>query len=127
MRALIVEDSDAVRSILREYMEEIGFDVFEAANGEEGLERLDAIWPVDVVLVDWNMPRMNGGEMVGRLRSRTKYARVPVMVVTTDNRPEHISRALASGANEFLMKPFDQQALVEKLTLMGVEPGSQAA
>lgn len=127
MRALIVEDSDAVRAILREFMEELGFEVFEGANGEEGLERLDAVWPVDVVLVDWNMPRMNGGEMVTRMRRNTKFARVPVMVVTTDNRPEHISNALASGANEFLMKPFDQQALIEKLTLMGVEPGSQAA
>lgn len=127
MKALIVEDALAVREIIREYMEELGFVVIEAGNGEEGLERLASSWPVDVLMVDWNMPRMGGGEMVRQLRQHPVYGRVPVMIVTTENGPEHVSKALQAGADEFLMKPFDRQALVEKLTLLGLEPREEAA
>jgi len=119
MRALIVDDSRFVRGFLRGLLEEKGIECEEAANGQAGMERLNAGPPFDLALVDWNMPVMNGLEMLEQLRAQG-LASVKVMMVTTEAENDFIVRALDAGADEYLMKPFDDEALTEKLAMLGL-------
>jgi two-component system chemotaxis response regulator CheY len=127
MRALVVDDSRAMRSIIRRHFDELGIHVDEAGSGTEALFVLNQIPPVDVVLLDWNMPDMNGLECLRRLRSDKDTENIPVMMVTTESEMAQVALALEAGANEYLMKPFDRQALVEKLLLLGLDPGGARA
>ncbi len=120
MRALIVDDSRYVRCILRTMLEAKGIECEEAADGQEGLDRMRAGTTFDIAFVDWIMPVMNGLEMVKKLRA-SGFQDLKVMVVTTEAENEFIVRALNAGADEYLMKPFDEEALTEKLALLGVE------
>jgi two-component system chemotaxis response regulator CheY len=119
MRALIVDDSHSLRCYLRSLLEEKGIRCEEAASGQAGLDRLHSGLPFDLVLVDWNMPEMNGLEMLKQLRAEG-YDGVKVMMVTTEAENDFIIRALDAGANEYLMKPFDEAALTEKLVILGL-------
>jgi two-component system chemotaxis response regulator CheY len=119
MRALIVDDSRFVRDYLRSLLEEKDVDCDEAPDGQMGLERLRSDGPFDVALVDWNMPVMSGLEMVQALRAEG-YSDLKVMMVTTEADNDFILRALEAGADEYLMKPFDGDALEEKLAMMGL-------
>jgi two-component system chemotaxis response regulator CheY len=127
MRALVVDDSRAMRSIIRRHLNELGIDVEEAGSGAEALVMLGRIVPPDVVLLDWNMPEMNGLDCLRRLRADVAVADLPVMMVTTESEMAQVSLALEVGANEYLMKPFDRQGLLEKLLLLGLDPGAKAA
>jgi two-component system chemotaxis response regulator CheY len=126
MRALIVDDSRAMRAIIAKILRELGAEVIEAGNGREGLERLATVKPVDVVLVDWNMPVMDGLTFVRELRGRREYDGVQVLMVTTESDAHHVTSALEAGANEYVMKPFDRSALVSKLEAVGLT-GAAAA
>jgi two-component system chemotaxis response regulator CheY len=126
MRALIVDDSRAMRAIIAKILRELGAEVVEAANGREGLERLATLAPVDVVLVDWNMPVMDGLTFVRELRGRRDYDRVQVLMVTTESDAHHVASALEAGANEYVMKPFDRSALVSKLEAIGLTDAAAA-
>lgn len=119
MRALIVDDSRFVRDFLRGLLEERGIECEEAADGRAGLTRMHDGKPFDLALVDWNMPVMDGFEMLRRLRSEG-YEDVKVMMVTTEAENDFITRALDAGADEYLMKPFDNEALSEKLAMLGL-------
>ncbi len=119
MRALIVDDSRFVRGYLRGMLEERGIACDEAADGRAGLELLRGDLSFDLALVDWNMPVMNGLEMLRRLRA-DGYRDLKVMIVTTEAENESIVRALEAGADEYLMKPFDDEALNEKLAMLGL-------
>ena len=127
MRALVVDDSRAMRSIIRRHLDELGIHVDEAASGAEALFVLNHIPMPDVLLLDWNMPEMNGLECLRRLRADRETENIPVMMVTTESEMAQVALALDAGANEYLMKPFDRQALLEKLLLLGLDPGAQAA
>jgi two-component system, chemotaxis family, chemotaxis protein CheY len=118
MRVLVIDDSRTVRIILRQALSESGLDVVEAANGREGLEQLHAHEDVELVLVDWNMPEMDGLEFVRAVRSQRAYDPVRIMMVTTETEQEQVVRALEAGANEYLMKPFTKEVLVAKLSLL---------
>jgi two-component system chemotaxis response regulator CheY len=119
MRALIVDDSRFVRGFLRGLLMQRGIDCEEAADGQAGLDRLREGDPFDFALVDWNMPVMNGLEMLQRMRVEG-FADVKVMMVTTEAENDFIVRALDAGADEYLMKPFDDEALNEKLAMLGL-------
>lgn len=119
MRALIVDDSRFVRGYLRGLLEEKGIECEEAADGQAGMERLHGGSPFDLALLDWNMPVMNGLEMLQTLRAEG-FSSVKVMMVTTEAENDFIVRALDAGADEYLMKPFDDEALTEKLAMLGV-------
>jgi len=119
MRALIVDDSRFVRSILRGLLEQKGIECEEAADGQAGMDRLQAGLPFDLALVDWNMPVMDGLEMLKQLRAEG-FDTVKVMMVTTEAENDFIIRALDAGADEYMMKPFDGEALTEKLALLGL-------
>jgi len=119
MRALIVDDSRFVRGYLRGLLEEKGIECEEAADGQAGIDCLHGEHPFDVALVDWNMPVMNGLDMLKQLRAEG-YSSVKVLMVTTEAENDYIIRALEAGADEYLMKPFDDEALSEKLAMIGV-------
>jgi len=119
MRALIVDDSRFVRGYLRGLLEEKEFECEEAADGQAGMDQLKSRPPYDLALVDWNMPVMNGLEMLEQLRAQG-LASVKVMMVTTEAENDFIVRALDAGADEYLMKPFDEEALSEKLAMLGL-------
>lgn len=118
MRVLVIDDSRTLRIIIRQALAEAGLDVIEAANGREGLDQLRAHDDVDLVLVDWNMPEMNGLEFVQAVRAQRSYDPVRIMMVTTETEQEQVVRALNAGANEYLMKPFTKEVLVAKLSLL---------
>jgi two-component system chemotaxis response regulator CheY len=98
----------------------MGFEVLEAANGREGLQRLQEKGRIDLALVDWNMPEMNGLEFIRTVRAEQSYDGVLLMMVTTETEMENVVRALAAGANEYVMKPFTQEIIVEKLQIFGM-------
>jgi two-component system chemotaxis response regulator CheY len=118
MRVLVIDDSRTVRIIIRQALAEAGLDVIEAANGREGLDQLRAHDDVELVLVDWNMPEMNGLEFVQAVRAQRSFDPVRIMMVTTETEQEQVVRALNAGANEYLMKPFTKEVLVAKLSLL---------
>lgn len=127
MKALIVDDSKAIRSIIGKHLKALGFDVFEAVSGIEALVQLKKMGGADIALLDWNMPEMDGFEFLRRVRSDTEFSDLRVMMVTTESEMSQVARALEAGANEYLMKPFTKEALVEKLVLLGLDPGEAAA
>jgi two-component system, chemotaxis family, chemotaxis protein CheY len=119
MRALIVDDSRFVRTHLRSLLAPRGIECEEAADGQQGLERLHASAAFDLALVDWNMPIMSGIEMVQQMRAEG-FASVKILMVTTESETESIQRALDAGADEYLMKPFEAEALADKLAMLGL-------
>ena len=119
MRALIVDDSRFVRGYLRGMLEERGIACDEAADGRAGLDLLHSDLSFDLALVDWNMPVMNGLEMLIELRAEG-FTDLKVLMVTTEAENDYIVRALDAGADEYLMKPFDDEALNEKLAMLGL-------
>ncbi len=122
MYALIIDDSRAMRRILRQIVEPLGFHILEAGDGQEGLERLEQYHPdVELTLVDWNMPVMNGLEFVKAVRADDQYQQMKIAMVTTETEPAQMARALMAGVDEFVMKPFTYEILIEKLKLIGVQ------
>jgi two-component system chemotaxis response regulator CheY len=120
-KALVVDDSKAVRMILAKTLRGMGYEVREAANGVEALEIIGAekaAWTL--VLSDWNMPEMNGLELLKQLRQDPELASLVVIMVTTETELDQMSIALEAGANEYVMKPFTKDILVEKLQLAGI-------
>ena len=119
MRALIVDDSRFVRGFLRGLLQERGIECVEAADGQAGLDRLNAGVPFDLALVDWYMPVMDGLEMLKRLRA-DGFTGMKVMMVSSEAENDFILRALDAGADEYLMKPFGDEAFTEKLAMLGL-------
>ncbi|MCA8954308.1 MAG: chemotaxis-specific protein-glutamate methyltransferase CheB [Planctomycetes bacterium] len=122
MQALVVDDSRAMRRMLGRYLGELGFVVAEADNGRQALDRLAEIPVPALLLVDWNMPEMNGLELVKAVRADKKFDGARIMMVTTESGADRVGDALACGANEYLMKPFTQDALRDKVELLGFAP-----
>jgi len=120
MKALVIDDSRVVRMIAGRALKELGFEVTEAANGQEALDRLSDQGNMDLALVDWNMPIMTGIEFVAEVRKLPSHNAMQLVMLTTETAPERIAGALKAGANEYLMKPFDKVALREKLQLVGL-------
>lgn len=121
MRALVIDDSRAMRAILRHFLEQLGFEVFEANHGREGLDRLREVGEVDLAMVDWNMPEMNGLDFVRAVRSENGgHPDLRLMMVTTETELDRVSEALEAGANEYVMKPFTKAVLAEKLVILGM-------
>jgi two-component system, chemotaxis family, chemotaxis protein CheY len=120
MRVLVVDDSRAIRRIIGDIMKQIGFEVSEAGNGVEALQRLDEEDTPDIVLIDWNMPEMNGLELIKAIRANPNFSDLPLMMVTTETEMERMALAFMAGVNEYVMKPFDKATIVDKLQLLGI-------
>jgi two-component system chemotaxis response regulator CheY len=121
MRALIVDDSRAIRMVLRRALGECGFtDFVDASDGREGLTALAGGPVPDAAFVDWNMPVMNGLEFVQSVRAHPEYSSMAIIMVTSETAFDHVESALAAGADEYIMKPFTADVLSEKLALVRV-------
>ena len=119
MRALVIDDSKSIRSILTRILSGVGFEVDEAANGLEALELIKKE-KVDLALVDWNMPNMDGCEFIQRVRKSNAYKDMRLIMVTTETTITKVAEALEAGADEYIMKPFTREVVIEKLALMGM-------
>jgi two-component system chemotaxis response regulator CheY len=122
MRALIVDDSRFLRDYLCGVLVSRGAHCSSAEDGQQGLRILADAGPFDVVLVDWNMPVMGGLEMVRSIRSDLRWNCMKILMVTTESESGFIAAALDAGADEYLMKPFDEEGLIEKLQMIGIFP-----
>lgn len=124
MTALIVDDSKFLRQYTRRILEKLGIDCKEAPDGQLALHLLQAGSEIDLMLLDVNMPVLNGLECVRSLRQQGLQPGMRVVMVTTESDHEFIRRALEFGADEFLMKPFTFESLCEKLHLLGISTHS---
>ena len=115
---LVVDDSKVIRKVARHILETLNFTVDEAEDGREALDRCGTRMP-DVILLDWNMPVMSGMEFLRALRQSDHADQPKVVFCTTENDVAHIRAAIAAGADEYVMKPFDHDTLQMKLQLIG--------
>jgi two-component system chemotaxis response regulator CheY len=122
VRALILDDSRAMRMILGRIMRSAGFDVVEGADGQAGLDVLAGGPLPDIALVDWNMPGVDGLSFVQAVRDNPGWRSVTLMMVTTESEHDQVVRALAAGAHEYIIKPFTADAILDKLDLLGLRP-----
>jgi two-component system chemotaxis response regulator CheY len=118
-RCLVVDDSRVIRKVARRILEDLDFECVEAADGQEALAACHARMP-DAVLLDWNMPVMNGLEFLKRLRGETGGDKPVVVFCTTENDVAHITEALRAGADEYIMKPFDGDIIESKFNEVGL-------
>ena len=120
-RALVVDDSRAMRMILSRTLTASGFEVQQASNGKEALDCMDRDGaPFHLVMVDWNMPELSGLDFVRAIRGRPELNAVRLLMVTTETEMEQMSRALEAGADEYLMKPFTPDSVQDKLRILGM-------
>jgi len=125
MRALIVDDSRAARSFICRAAQSLGFATVEAEHGAAALELIARIDRVDVMLVDWNMPVMDGLELVKQVRKIREYAAIPILMISSESDPKMMARALIAGTDDYLMKPIDADVLGARLEILGVQATSQ--
>ena len=116
---LVVDDSSVTRKIARRILEEMDFQIVEAEDGEKALEVCKRSLP-EAILLDWNMPVMDGLEFLNHLRQLPDGDLPKVVFCTTENNVEHIARALRAGANEYIMKPFDKDIVTAKFQEVGL-------
>ena len=119
MHALVIDDSRAVRLLVGNILRDQGYYVHDAGHGREGLEKLRENPEISLVLVDWNMPVMDGLEFIQEVRRERAWDSVQIVMVTTETESEQVQRAITAGANEYVMKPFAPEVLVAKLSLLG--------
>ncbi len=121
--AILIDDSRAMRMILRRTVAKLDFDVVEAGDGQAALDLLAGLPEVpELALIDWNMPVMNGLEFVAAARADPRLREMTLVMVTTESEQSQIVRALAAGAHEYVIKPFTEGAMIEKLALLGLVP-----
>jgi two-component system, chemotaxis family, chemotaxis protein CheY len=123
MLGVVIDDSRAMRKILRSFLTDLGFEVLEAGDGREALEVVSGADSVpELALIDWNMPEMNGLEFVLEVRKRPEWRSMTLVMVTTESEHSQIVKALASGAHEYVIKPFTKDGMIDKLALLGLVP-----
>ncbi|MCE3047173.1 response regulator [Helicobacter kayseriensis] len=119
MKMLIVDDSSTMRRIIKNTLLRLGYtDVLEAGNGIEAWEILDQNHDISVLITDWNMPEMNGLELVRRTRSDERFLNIPIIMVTTEGGKAEVIAAIKAGVNNYIVKPFTPQVLKEKLEMV---------
>jgi two-component system chemotaxis response regulator CheY len=116
---LVVDDSKIVRKVVRRIVEHLGFAVSEAENGHAAFEHVKT-HPVDVMILDWNMPIMDGLECMKAIRADGQLAQPKIIFCTTENEFNKIEQAITSGADEYVMKPFDETIIASKLSQLGL-------
>jgi two-component system chemotaxis response regulator CheY len=107
-----------MRGILKRILTSLSFETFEAVDGKDGLMKLEQTAPPDLALVDWNMPNMNGYEFIQAIRQNHAFDSMKIVMVTTEVEMSQMAKALEAGATEYVMKPFTEEAMREKLGLL---------
>jgi two-component system chemotaxis response regulator CheY len=118
-RCLIIDDSSVIRKVARRILEGFGFSITEASDGRQALDNCVREMP-DAILLDWNMPVMDGYEFLRALRAMPGGDRPKVVFCTTENDLAHIARAMHAGADEYIMKPFDREIVEAKFQEVGL-------
>lgn len=123
MKLLVVDDSSTMRRIIKNTLARLGHkDVLEGEDGVDGWNALNANPDVDMLITDWNMPEMNGLELVKKVRADARFADLPIIMVTTEGGKAEVITALKAGVNNYIVKPFTPQVLKEKLgVVLGTE------
>jgi two-component system chemotaxis response regulator CheY len=118
MKLLLVDDSATMRRIQRTQLNKINItDIIEAGDGQQALNLLKENMPVDMVLLDWNMPVMNGMEFLKKARADASYANVKIIMCTSESEKIRVLEAIKAGANDYIVKPFTPEALLKKLNI----------
>lgn len=120
---LVVDDAKVIRLLLEDILKDLGFDVRLSCNGSEALDALRQSPEISLALVNWNMPKMNGLDLVTAMRADLRYSSITILMVTSEADVDHITAALAAGADDYVMKPFTGQVIEEKLLLLGLIQG----
>ena len=116
MRILVVDDNSTMRRIIKNTLGRIGHkDLLEAEDGQVAWNIMGENEDIDILITDWNMPVMNGLELVKKVRSKEKYANLPIIMITTEDDRTEVSAALKAGVNNYIVNPFTPQVLQEKL------------
>ena len=119
MQALVIDDDPAILLMMTSILHGLGYQVTTAVDGQQGLQHLSESSPPDVVLVDWNMPVMNGLEFVKSVRSQTQFNQLPIIMVTTELEMSQVALSADAGISEYIMKPFSPIMIIEKLQMVG--------
>ena len=122
MKLLVVDDSSTMRRIIKNTLARLGYkDVLEGEDGVQGWAAMDANPDIEMLITDWNMPEMNGLELVKKVRADDRFTDLPIIMVTTEGGKAEVITALKAGVNNYIVKPFTPQVLKEKLgAVMGV-------
>lgn len=120
MKALVIDDSRVMRKIVGGILNGAGFDIVEAADGQEALDQMTLNDDITLCCIDWNMPVMSGFEFVVAVRKHPQWRDVTLMMVTTEGEQGQIVRALAAGAHEYVIKPFTPEVILDKLQFLGL-------
>jgi two-component system chemotaxis response regulator CheY len=116
MKILVVDDSSTMRRIIMNTLKSLGYEnVVQAADGVEAWEALQQNPDIGLLMTDWNMPNMNGLELVKKIRADERYKNLPIIMVTTEGGKKEVIMALKAGVNNYIVKPFDKKTLKEKL------------
>lgn len=123
MKVLTIDDSITVREVIRNALEVLGFECFDAENGALGMDKLNELnGDVDLILLDWNMPVMDGYAFLKAVKSDKKFKSIPVTMVTSENEKDKIIIAIKEGASSYIIKPFTQEDLMKKiLETLGID------
>jgi two-component system chemotaxis response regulator CheY len=122
MKLLIVDDSRTMRGLLAAYSRRLGFEIFEAEDGRHALEQIARYQPFDVILIDWDMPGINGLELLEILRANPTYSSTKLMMVTAQSSMNSVVVAMEKGADDYLMKPLTEEMLTDKLRCLELIP-----
>lgn len=119
MKLLVVDDSSTMRRIIKNTLQRLGYeDIFEAENGIEAWDILDKNSDMGVLITDWNMPEMNGLELVKKTRADSRFTDIPIIMITTEGGKVEVITAIKAGVNNYIVKPFTPQVLKEKLEVV---------
>ena len=121
MRLLLVDDSKTARTMLKRIFNELGsWEIVEAENGQDALNKLEQVDSIDLACIDWNMPVMNGLEFLKVVKKIPEFSCTWLMMVTSETEMGNISKAMVSGAHEYVMKPYTKEVILAKLEVMGL-------
>lgn len=126
MKLLVVDDSSTMRRIIKNTLQRLGYDdILEAEHGLQAWEIMDSVDGIKVLITDWNMPEMNGLDLVKKVRADNRFVDIPIIMVTTEGGKAEVITALKAGVNNYIVKPFTPQVLKEKLeVVLGVNDGA---
>ena len=119
MKLLVVDDSSTMRRIIKNTLARIDYnDVVEAEDGVQAWTYLDQNEDIELLITDWNMPEMNGLELVKKIKADDRFSQIPIIMITTEGGKAEVITALKAGVNNYIVKPFTSQILKEKLALI---------
>lgn len=116
MKLIVADDSRLIRGIIEKTVASIGFDAVQAGNGKEALDMLEADGKdINLVLLDWNMPLMNGIDVIKSMRKDDRFKKIPVLMISTESEDDRIQEAISAGAQGYLTKPFTGDKLIDAI------------